>query len=65
MPGESLATINSDRVVPLVEGDYDFSWSYVDGQPIALVAAETSEIARCAASLVNVEYQKEPHATDI
>ena len=45
---------------PLYDGKILF-----DGQPIALVAAETSEIARFAASLVNVEYQKEPHATDI
>jgi hypothetical protein len=34
-PSESLATINDGRAVPLVEGDYDFSWSYVDGKPIA------------------------------
>ena len=36
-----------------------------DGQPVALVVAETSEIARYAASLVKVEYVKEPHVTDI
>ena len=36
-----------------------------NGQPIALVVAETSEIARFAASLVRVDYEKEPHATDI
>jgi xanthine dehydrogenase YagR molybdenum-binding subunit len=35
-----------------------------DGQPIALVVAETSEIARFAASQVRVEYAKEPHVTD-
>jgi hypothetical protein len=34
-PAESLAAVNADRVVPLVEGDYDFSWSFVGGQPIA------------------------------
>jgi len=34
-PAESLAEINRDRAVPLVEGDYDFRWSYVDGRPIA------------------------------
>jgi len=33
--GESLAAINRGRAVPLVEGDYDFAWSYVDGKPIA------------------------------
>ena len=32
---ESLEAINADRVVPLVEGDYEFSWSYVNGEPIA------------------------------
>jgi xanthine dehydrogenase YagR molybdenum-binding subunit len=36
-----------------------------NGQPIALVVAETSEIARHAASLVKVEYATEPHVTDI
>ena len=36
-----------------------------NGQPIALVVAETSEIARFAASLVRVEYEQEPHVTDM
>ena len=36
-----------------------------NGQPIALVVAETSEIARFAASLVRVEYEKEGHVTDV
>jgi xanthine dehydrogenase YagR molybdenum-binding subunit len=35
------------------------------GQPIALVIAETSEIARFAASLVRVEYDREAHVTDV
>ena len=35
------------------------------GQPIALVVAEEWEIARYAASLVRVEYDKEPFATDL
>jgi xanthine dehydrogenase YagR molybdenum-binding subunit len=35
-----------------------------NGQPIALVVAETSEIARFAASLVRVAYEEEPHHTD-
>src|SRR5213079_940627 len=35
------------------------------GQPIALVVAEESEIARFAASLVLVEYDEEPHITDL
>ena len=36
-----------------------------NGQPIALVVAETSEIARFAASLVRVEYETEAHITDV
>lgn len=36
-----------------------------NGQPIALVVGETIEIARHAASLVRVEYQEEPHVTDV
>ena len=36
-----------------------------NGQPIALVAAETSEVARFAASLVRVEYEKKTHVTDV
>jgi xanthine dehydrogenase YagR molybdenum-binding subunit len=36
-----------------------------NGQPIALVVAETSEIARFAASLVRVEYEIEAHVTDV
>jgi xanthine dehydrogenase YagR molybdenum-binding subunit len=35
------------------------------GQPIALVVAATSEVARFAASLVRVEYEKEAHVTDV
>lgn len=36
-----------------------------DGQPIALVVAETPEIAQFAAALVRVEYDREPHITDL
>ena len=36
-----------------------------NGQPIALVVAEEWEIARFAASLVRVEYEKQPHITDL
>src|SRR5712672_134526 len=36
-----------------------------NGQPIALVVAETPEIARFAASLVRVEYESEAHVTDV
>ncbi len=45
---------------PLYDGKILF-----DGQPVAVVVAETSEAARYAASLVQVEYEKQPHATDI
>src|SRR5262249_54619389 len=36
-----------------------------NGQPIALVVAETPEIARFAASQVRVDYEQEAHVTDI
>src|SRR5262245_36327328 len=36
-----------------------------NGQPIAVVIAEEWEIARFAATLVNVEYHAENHATDL
>jgi xanthine dehydrogenase YagR molybdenum-binding subunit len=36
-----------------------------NGQPIALVVAERPEIARFAASLVRVEYDRQDHATDL
>ncbi|HUC48105.1 MAG TPA: xanthine dehydrogenase family protein molybdopterin-binding subunit [Xanthobacteraceae bacterium] len=36
-----------------------------NGQPVALVVAETSEVARFAASLVKVGYRQEPHVTDL
>jgi xanthine dehydrogenase YagR molybdenum-binding subunit len=45
---------------PLYDGKIMF-----DGQPIALVVAETSEIARHAASLVSVDYEREAHETDV
>jgi xanthine dehydrogenase YagR molybdenum-binding subunit len=35
------------------------------GQPVALVIAETFELARYAASLVRVEYTSERHSTDL
>src|SRR5438445_1724136 len=35
------------------------------GQPIALVVAESFELARYASSLVQVQYEEEPHATDL
>jgi xanthine dehydrogenase YagR molybdenum-binding subunit len=45
---------------PLYDGKILFN-----GQPIALVVAETADIARFAASLVRVEYDKEAHLTDV
>jgi xanthine dehydrogenase YagR molybdenum-binding subunit len=35
------------------------------GQPLALVVAQTLELARYAGSLVRIEYQVEPHETDL
>ena len=45
---------------PLYDGNIKFN-----GQPIALVVAETPEIARHGASLVRVEYETGAHVTDI
>ena len=45
---------------PLYDNKIMFS-----AQPIALVVAETSEIARFAASLVGVDYEMEGHVTDV
>src|SRR5262245_46134370 len=36
-----------------------------NGQPVALVVAETSELARHAATLVRVEYSEETHETNL
>lgn len=35
------------------------------GQPVALVVADTLELARHAASLIRVEYEQDDHATDL
>jgi xanthine dehydrogenase YagR molybdenum-binding subunit len=35
------------------------------GQPVALVVAETFELARYAATLVRIDYKAEPHETDL
>ncbi len=45
---------------PLQEKEVKYS-----AQPVALVVADTFELARYAASLVRVEYSIEPHATDL
>ena len=36
-----------------------------NGQPIALVVAETFELARYAATLVKISYEPDPHETDL
>jgi xanthine dehydrogenase YagR molybdenum-binding subunit len=38
---------------------------WYSGQPVALVVAESLELARYAASLVDVRYESTPHSTDI
>jgi xanthine dehydrogenase YagR molybdenum-binding subunit len=43
---------------------YDAKVRY-SGQPVALVVAETFELARHAASLVRIEYEIAPHQTDL
>src|SRR5207244_5252059 len=45
---------------PLYDGNIKFN-----GQPVAVVIAETSEVARDGASLVRIEYAPEAHATDL
>ena len=45
---------------PLYDDKIRFS-----GQPVAVVVAEEWEIARFAATLVRVEYEREPHRTDL
>src|SRR5262245_22175654 len=44
---------------PLYDGNIVFN-----GQPIAVVIADSSEVARGAASLVRVEFAPDAHATD-
>src|SRR5262245_52483239 len=51
-PGSPFRPLKSDRIL--------FS-----GQPGALVVADTLELARYAASLVDIGYAQEPHATDL
>src|SRR5215470_6212243 len=45
---------------PLYDGNVKFN-----GQPVAIVIADSSEIARGAASLVRVEFAPQGHATDL
>ena len=51
-PGAPLRPLYDDRIAH-------------SGQPVALVLAEEWEIARFAANLVRVEYETEPHVTDL
>ncbi|MGI8785680.1 MAG: xanthine dehydrogenase family protein molybdopterin-binding subunit [Acidobacteriota bacterium] len=51
-PGSPFHPLHSDTI--------QFS-----GQPVALVVAQSFELARYAASLVRIEYKPKPHATDL
>src|SRR5262249_48268949 len=51
-PGSPFRPLKNDNVL--------FS-----GQPVALVVADTPELARYAATLVEIEYIPGPHATDV
>ncbi|MEH2504253.1 xanthine dehydrogenase YagR molybdenum-binding subunit [Bradyrhizobium sp. AZCC 1578] len=57
---DEVATEKGSPYRPLYDDIVLFS-----GQPLALVLAEDWETARVAASMVKVEYQKEPHVTDL
>ena len=51
-PGHPFRPLHSDRIL-------------FDGQPIALVVADSFEAARDAASLVRAHYEIEPHCTEL
>jgi xanthine dehydrogenase YagR molybdenum-binding subunit len=51
-PGHPFRPLHSDRIL-------------FDGQPVALVVAETYEAARDAASLVKAEYEIDEHCTEL
>ena len=51
-PGHPFRPLHSDRIL-------------FDGQPVALIVAESFEAARDAASLVEVHYDVEPHCTEL
>jgi xanthine dehydrogenase YagR molybdenum-binding subunit len=51
-PGHPFRPLHSDRIL-------------FDGQPVALVVADSYEAARDAASLVVVHYDVEPHCTEL
>ena len=52
VPGSPFRPLHGDKIV-------------YSGQPVALVVAETFEIARYAASLIEIEYTREAHETDL
>jgi len=51
-PGSPFRPLKSDKIL--------FS-----GQPVALVVADTPELAHYAATLVDIGYEQEPHTTDL
>lgn len=51
-PGHPFRPLHSDRIL-------------FDGQPVALVVADTFEAARDAASLITVAYEVAPHCTEL
>jgi xanthine dehydrogenase YagR molybdenum-binding subunit len=57
---DDVAPVEGSPFRPLYDDKIKFS-----GQPVAIVVAEESEIARFAASLVRVEYEEEAHVTDL
>ncbi|WP_447740766.1 xanthine dehydrogenase family protein molybdopterin-binding subunit [Variovorax boronicumulans] len=65
--------LNAGRLgkTPAADAPPQWSWPlqsdrvFFNGQPIALVVAETYEQARHAARLVKVSYQREAHSTDL
>jgi len=57
---DEIAPETSSPFRPLHDDRIRFS-----AQPIALVVAETLELARYAAMLVRVDYERAPHATDL
>ena len=57
---DQIAPDHGSPFRPLDKAELEYS-----SQPVALVIAETFEVARYAASLVHVEYDVKPHETDL
>ncbi len=57
---DQIAPNSGSPFRPLYKAELKYS-----GQPVALVVAEDFETARFAASLVQAEYEKKPHETDL